>query len=123
MSKEIEGRRGHPTEGQEPEAESSFCQIVDRKATRRIRAHSEREHWTWFGLGLFGLVGWAVALPTLIGLAIGYWIDRQFSGPVPWTLVLLLLGLTIGCLNAWRWIAEERRHCRPAQDTEPDESH
>ncbi len=58
---------------------------------------------------MFGLVGWSVAVPTLIGIALGTWIDRTWPGEVSWTLTLLFVGVVIGCANAWRWIQRESR--------------
>jgi len=58
---------------------------------------------------MFGLVGWSVAVPTLIGIAIGVWIDLSRPGSYSWTLMLLVIGMVIGCLNAWFWIQRERR--------------
>ena len=58
----------------------------------------------WFGLGMFGVVGWAVAIPTVLGIFLGVWIDLKWPGPYSWTLMLLLIGLILGCLNAWFWV-------------------
>lgn len=80
---------------------------IGRKETRRIRAQQEQHHRVWFGLGMFGLVGWSIAIPTLIGAAIGIWIDGQWDSRRSWTLMLLIFGLVAGCLNAWRWIRDE----------------
>lgn len=80
---------------------------IGRKEARRIRARDQKRHRVWFGLGMFGLVGWSVAVPTLLGTAIGMWIDRQSDGTYSWTLTCLILGLTAGCLMAWRWVRDE----------------
>ncbi len=84
-------------------------QEVERKAGRKLRARREEERTAWFWLGMFGLVGWSIAIPTLIGVALGIWIDRRWPGPVSWTLTLLFVGVAIGCLNAWYWIKQESR--------------
>jgi len=60
-------------------------------------------------LGMFGLVGWSVAIPTLIGIVLGIWIDRRWPSPFSWTLMLLTIGVIIGCLNAWAWVSRQRR--------------
>jgi ATP synthase protein I len=80
---------------------------VERKARRKLRAGREEDRTAWFWLGMFGLVGWSIAIPTLIGVALGVWIDRRWSGPVSWALTLLIVGIAIGCLNAWYWIKQE----------------
>lgn len=81
---------------------------VGRRETRKLLARRRRGQGVWFGLGLFGLVGWSVALPTLVGVALGVWLDRNWPGRVSWTLTLLLVGLALGSLNAWFWFGKER---------------
>jgi len=61
---------------------------------------------------MFGLVGWSVALPTLLGILIGSWIDMLLPGRVSWTLTMLILGLFVGCANAWYWIQRESNDAR-----------
>jgi ATP synthase protein I len=34
----------------------------------------------WFGLGMMGLIGWSVAVPTLLGAALGIWLDNRYPG-------------------------------------------
>lgn len=80
---------------------------VGEKEARKLRARRHKDRSIWFGLGMFGVIGWSIVIPTLIGLAIGLWIDRTWPSPFSFTLMLLLAGLIIGCLNAWRWIVFE----------------
>ncbi|MDO9139301.1 MAG: AtpZ/AtpI family protein [Methylobacter sp.] len=88
---------------------TDFTQTVDRQAKRKLKARREKSRNVWFGLGLFGLIGWSIMIPTLAGIALGLWLDRQWPGQVSWTLTMLLLGVVLGCVNAWRWIGEESR--------------
>lgn len=76
---------------------------VGRKEARKVKAREEKDRGLWFGLGMFGLVGWSVAIPTLVGVAIGAAIDRAWPGRISWTLTLLFLGAALGCWNAWYW--------------------
>lgn len=80
---------------------------VAAKEDRKLRARREKRKSIWFGLGMFGLVGWSVAVPALIGTAIGLWIDSRWPSRVSWTLTLMLVGVALGCLNAWRWVHRE----------------
>ncbi|MFO7544087.1 MAG: AtpZ/AtpI family protein [Trueperaceae bacterium] len=80
---------------------------VRRKQHRRQRARREGDRPLAAGLGLFGLVGWSVAVPTVLGIAIGVWIDRRYDGPYSWTLMLMITGVVIGCFNAWYWVRRE----------------
>ena len=82
---------------------------IEDKVERRMKARSRDKHSVWFGLGMFGLVGWSVAVPTILGIAAGVWLDRHLSGKISWTLTLLFLGVALGCLNAWFWIKREIR--------------
>lgn len=81
---------------------------VARKEARKLRARRRKDERIWFGLGMFGLVGWSVAVPTLLGLALGIWIDATWPGRFSWTLMLLLGGVIFGCWNAWYWLNKEQ---------------
>ena len=70
---------------------------------------------------VFGLIGWSIVLPTLLGTAIGRWLDNTHPGDRSWTLIFLVAGLSIGCLNAWRWIWNEH-HEITKQHEEPEDS-
>ena len=89
------------------EKELELAGTVGRKETRKLRARRDRERTAWFWAGLFGLVGWSVSVPLLIGVALGVWIDRRWPGPISWTLTFLFLGVGMGCLNAWYWVTRE----------------
>ncbi len=93
---------------QQPRDQSaSLTEHVAKKEDRKITARKEASHGIWFGLGMFGIVGWSVAIPTLIGVATGVWIDRARGGGISGTLSCLVLGLALGCLLAWYWIKQE----------------
>jgi ATP synthase protein I len=92
------------------DANRRFERDVARKAERREQARREGDRSFWFSLGMFGLVGWSVAVPTLGGLALGLWIDHRWPGRVSWTLTLLLVGVVLGCVNGWYWVKQESRH-------------
>lgn len=89
---------------------------VGVKAARKIKARRNAAPGVWFGLGMMGLVGWSVAVPTLLGAALGLWLDEHHAGGHSWTLALLVAGLVIGCLNAWHWVVREERAMREAQE-------
>ena len=85
---------------------------IGRKAERKLKARTQRNRGVWFGLGMFGLVGWAVAIPTLIGIGLGLWLDSHLEGRVSWTVTLLFVGVLLGSLNAWYWVRRESDHDR-----------
>lgn len=82
---------------------------VGRKEKRKIKARKSPERSIWFGFGMFGLIGWSVAVPMLLGTALGLWLDRHHPAEYSWTLTMLLVGLVIGCLNAWFWVEKEQK--------------
>ena len=90
-----------------PKGASTFAEQVGAKATRKLRAQRHTKSVVWFGLGMMGLVGWSVAIPTLIGAALGVWLDNNHPSGHSWTLALLVGGLCIGCFNAWHWVENE----------------
>lgn len=96
--------------GKEPtKPRRSLADQVGEKEARKIRARRRKDRRIWFGLGMFGAVGWSVAVPTLIGLALGIWIDRTWPSQYSFALMGLLGGLLAGCLSAWYWINFEGR--------------
>jgi ATP synthase protein I len=94
---------------EQSEAREGFRREVEAKQKRKLRAQRHRERKVWFGLGMFGLVGWSVALPALAFIALGVWLDALSAGGYSWTLMLLVVGIGVGCLNAWFWVSKERR--------------
>ena len=95
---------------------TEFGQKVGATAARKLRARRNSTPGVWFGLGMMGLIGWSVAVPTLLGAALGIWIDNRHPGSRSWTLMLLIIGLVIGCLNAWHWVDREDRKMREDQE-------
>jgi ATP synthase protein I len=93
----------------------TFPEEVGTKAARKIKARKSRQG-VWFGLGMMGLIGWSVAVPTLLGTALGIWLDKHHAGRHSWTLTLLVVGLSIGCLNAWHWVAKEDKAMQEEQE-------
>jgi len=87
-----------------------FTKKVCKKERRRIKGKAQQADTVWFGLGMMGIVGWSIAIPTLIGTAIGLWIDRTWPSRFSWVLMLLILGVAIGALNAWYWVKKAREN-------------
>lgn len=72
-----------------------------------MKARREQDRSIWYGLGMFGLVGWSIAIPTVAGIAIGIWIDRMWQHKFSCTLMCLFVGVVFGCSIAWYWVKRE----------------
>ena len=92
-----------------------FAEQVGAKVARKLKAQRTSGKDVWFGLGMMGLIGWSVTIPTLLGAALGLWLDKRFSGEHSWTLALMMAGLALGCANAWLWIAKQDQAMRDEQ--------
>lgn len=90
-----------------PDRSRDLDQEIGAREARKLRARRRKDRTLWFGLGMFGLIGWSVATPTLLGAALGLWLDQNWPGKMSWTLALLLAGVALGCFNAWYWINRE----------------
>lgn len=93
---------------------------VGPKVARKLKARRRASPGVWSGLGMMGLVGWSVAVPTLLGAGLGMWLDKNDPGGRSWTLALLVAGLTLGCLNAWVWVSKEDKAMREEQEDDDE---
>ena len=84
-------------------------EVVGAREDRKVRTRRTRDRTLWHGLGAAGVVGWSVAVPTVAGVLLGLWLDRNWPSGFSWTLGLLLAGVTLGWLNAWNWVSQESR--------------
>lgn len=96
-------------EDKERQSERLFERRIQRREVRLRRARSRPDRTLWVGLGAFGLVGWTIALPTLLGTLVGLWLDGRMGSGVRWTLGLMMVGLIMGGTNVWTWLEQQRR--------------
>jgi len=94
---------------------TAFSRLVGGQAARKLRAQRRATQSIWFGFGMSGLIGWSVTVPTLLGVALGVWLDQHYPSRYSWTLMLMLIGLIIGCSNAWHWVSREEKALRDEQ--------
>jgi len=94
---------------------------ICKKQARKMRSRRSKYRATWFGLGMMGTVGWSIVAPTLLGIALGIWIDSRWPGPISWTLVLLIGGLLMGCVNVWFWVIREQEAMEREREDEDNE--
>lgn len=96
--------------------EPPLARQIGSKAERKLKAQRNANRTVWLGLGMMGLIGWSVAIPTLLGAALGLWLDEHYPASYSWTLTMLIIGLFIGCLNAWHWVAKEHKKMQEEQE-------
>lgn len=109
---------------QQPDSQSDrerFQQQIRRKEARRLRARRIKGSSAWSGIGTFGMVGWSIAVPAVMGIAAGIWLDGQAPQPFSWTLTLMIGGVVLGCMNAWYWVNREQRLITQHDHEEQDE--
>jgi len=94
------------------EGRRNLADQIGKKAARKLKARRHSHPGVWFGLGMMGLVGWSVVVPTLLGAMLGLWLDKSDPGSHSWTLALLAVGLVLGCINAWHWVDKEDKAMR-----------
>jgi ATP synthase protein I len=107
---------GEETKVNPDHGETAFSRQVGEQAALRLKAQRHATRTIWFGLGMMGMVGWSVAVPTLLGTALGLWLDNRYPGSHSWTLMMLAVGLALGCLNGWHWVAKEDREIHRFDD-------
>jgi len=100
------------------EDQKTLSAEIGAKAALRLKAQRNAGRGVWMGLGMMGMVGWSVVVPTLLGATLGIWLDKRHPGTHSWTLTFLLLGLFVGCLNAWHWVSKENKNIGEDQDNE-----
>ena len=86
--------------------EEELLEKIEGDSQKKIKAQEEGPE-IMFGLGLFGIVGWSIAVPTVLGIFLGVFLDKKFTQSFSWTLTLLFAGVVLGSFNAWHWIKEK----------------
>jgi ATP synthase protein I len=96
--------------------ENKFGDYIAEKEKHKLKAMRENSGKVWSGLGMFGMVGWSVAVPTLVGAALGIWLDKKFHQSFSWTLTCLMIGLVAGSIIAWYWVEKEDKAMHQNKD-------
>jgi ATP synthase protein I len=84
--------------------QKEFRREVSDKERRKLKARREGKESVWQGFGVFGLIGWSVAVPTVLFVLLGIFLDEQYGGRQSYTLAMLAAGLFVGVMNAWYWV-------------------
>jgi len=96
-----------PKDRRRKQAEA-FTREIGVKELRRIKGKARKGDTVWFGVGMIGV----------IGIALGLWIDRVWPSRFSWALMLLILGVSLGALNAWHWVRKARESIIEDDDDE-----
>lgn len=80
---------------------------IRRRAERMKAARSEPGESPLRGFGVFGIIGWSIAVPTVAGAFLGLWLNRVAPQAFSWPIALILGGIVIGGIIAWNWIVKE----------------
>ena len=93
---------------EKPSEEEKFTEEIDSRIRRKKKNRAEGEHSFWESLGMVGTIGWMIMLPTVAGIFLGRFIEERYETRFSWTLSLMILGLAMGCYNAWRMIQSRK---------------
>ena len=96
--------------------QAKIRELEERIGEEKVHRKSLQNKTVWFGLGMMGLIGWSVVVPTLMGAALGVWLDDLYPGGRSWTLALLVAGLCLGCFSAWHWVEKEDKDIHQNED-------
>jgi ATP synthase protein I len=96
-----------------------FSRQIAEKEKRKLNALRNKNPSVWMGLRMFGMVGWSIAVPTLLGAVLGIWLDKTYTQSFSWTLSLMFLGLVTGAVIGWLWVNKEEKAIN--KKTEDDE--
>jgi ATP synthase protein I len=99
----------NPRPANERNAHDRLAGAAREAAERDSRGRAEPEPSLGSRLGQIGILGWAIVLPTLLGLAFGHWLDRTFGTRVFFSALFLMLGAVVGFWSAWKWMHRQQR--------------
>jgi predicted F0F1-ATPase subunit len=75
-------------------------------------------HWkyggemhVWRFVRSTGVMGLVLAVPTILGMATGMWIDTLWPGSRSWFSILAPVGFALGCVCAifWSYVTQEQQ--------------
>jgi ATP synthase protein I len=90
-----------------------FAAQIAAKSSLKLASQRATPAGALAGIGMLGVIGWSVAVPTVLGAFLGLWLDNHHRGAHSWTLALLVAGLTLGCANAWLWVSRQAAASAP----------
>jgi len=89
-------------------AKDQASEAIRRRSERMQKTRNTPSYSPLNGLGVFGVIGWSVAIPTVGGAFLGMWLNRIAPQSFSWPIALILGGVVIGGMVAWSWIDKSR---------------
>lgn len=89
------------------EEEKKFLQNLAIKERRSVEVQEGKESTAWEGVGQFGMVGWSITAPVLVGLFLGWVLDRLTGQHHLWVTTFFFIGLICGCVSTGYWLFTE----------------
>ena len=59
------------------------------------------------GIAILGTIGWYIAIPAVLAIILGKWLNSVTNGSFNWIIILFLIGMSIGFYNVYRVIKKE----------------
>lgn len=103
----MSAKRGHIRHVSGTRGDSRLARAVGRKIERRMGRRPASAN-VLRAFTLFGVIGWSVAVPVALFTYIGRWLDRVHGTRL--TLSFIIIGLALGCYDAYYWLAREKRN-------------
>ncbi len=93
-----------PKETDEPNDSERMARAARQARSRERLTRDKPEPSLGSRLGQIGILGWSIVIPTLLGLAVGHWLDKYFGTRVFFSAPLLMVGAAFGLWSAWKWL-------------------
>ena len=87
-----------------PERPDPLAEAARRTAERSQRQAADPEPSLGARLGQIGVLGWAIVVPTLLGLLLGRYLDRLLGTGIALSAAFIMIGAAIGLWSAWKWM-------------------
>lgn len=78
-----------------------------RRDTARLARRETGHRSFWRSFSVIGMVGWPIALGAVGGTLLGRYFDTRLDTGIRFTLLLMMVGVTVGCFAAWRTVAQK----------------
>lgn len=80
-----------------------------RRAERLQQSRNKKAASPLIGISAFGVIGWSIAIPCVLGAFLGHWLNQVAPQEFSWTIALILGGLVLGIGFAWNYISEAQQ--------------